>query len=33
MRKQLSDAGYANIFANMLGPGLETLVADGETGV
>lgn len=33
MRKQLSDAGYANIFANMLGPGLETLVADEDPGV
>jgi hypothetical protein len=33
MRKQLTDAGYANIFANMLGPGLETLVADEEGGI
>jgi len=33
MRKQLSDAGYANIFANMLGPGLESLVADEDPGV
>ncbi len=33
MRKQLSDAGYANIFANMLGPGLETLVDDEEPGI
>jgi hypothetical protein len=33
MRKQLSDAGYANIFANMLGPGLETLVADEDPGI
>jgi len=33
MRKQLSDEGYANIFANMLGPGLETLVADEDPGI
>jgi hypothetical protein len=33
MRKQLTDAGYANIFANMLGPGLENLVADEEGGI
>ena len=33
MRKPLTDEGYANIFANMLGPGLQTLVADEDGSV